>query len=450
MREAEWEIASHGLKWIDYKDFSYADEHAHMREAIRMHTEATGERPLGWYTGTHFAATLKLVLDDGGFLYSSDSYADDLPYWVNGPKGAAPHHPLHARCQRHALHQPARLSEGEAFFAYLRDSFDLLYEEGAVAPKMMSVGLHCRLAGRPGRAAGLKRFLDHIGRFDRVWIADAARDRATLAPRASGAWRRRSGAPEQAVGDGAVPSRRSQAAWSARTFAAALGDVMEHSPWIAGRLMCKRPFATMAALYQAMVEAVRDAGAERQGTLIKSHPDLAGKAAREGKLTADSAARADERRPRSPVRGRIRGFPPAQRGLSGEIRHAVHRLRARHGKESILRLFETAPAATMRQGSRKRRLSEILRIAALRLDQRVTAPDRLKVHGQLVDPCARYPSAAIPRAGVAVELCEVATSGRDTPDQARRYQCGRPHRSAAVAGAPVPIATYELRFAVSD
>jgi len=169
MREANWDIASHGLKWIDYKDFSYADESAHMREAIRIHTEATGERPLGWYTGRTSGHTLKLVLEDGGFLYSSDSYADDLPYWVNGPKG--PHliipYTLDANDMRFI--NPQGFPDGEAFFTYLRDSFDFLYEEGAVAPKMMSVGLHCRLAGRPGRAAGLKRFLDHIAKFDRVW-----------------------------------------------------------------------------------------------------------------------------------------------------------------------------------------------------------------------------------------------------------------------------------------
>ena len=124
MREAEWEIASHGLKWIDYKDFSYADEHAHMREAIRVHTEATGERPLGWYTGRTSPHTLKLVLDDGGFLYSSDSYADDLPYWVNGPKG--PHliipYTLDANDMRFI--NPQGFPEGEAFYTYLRGAFD--------------------------------------------------------------------------------------------------------------------------------------------------------------------------------------------------------------------------------------------------------------------------------------------------------------------------------------
>jgi putative urate catabolism protein len=171
MREAGWDIASHGLKWIDYKDFSYAAEGAHMRDAIRIHTETTGERPLGWYTGRTSEHSLKLVLDDGGFLYSSDSYADDLPYWVKGPKG--PHliipYSLDANDMRFINAQG--FPNGEAFFSYLRDTFDTLYEEGAQAPKMMSVGLHCRLAGRPGRAAGLTQFLDHIGKFDRVWVA---------------------------------------------------------------------------------------------------------------------------------------------------------------------------------------------------------------------------------------------------------------------------------------
>jgi peptidoglycan/xylan/chitin deacetylase (PgdA/CDA1 family) len=172
MREAGWEIASHGLKWIDYKDFSREDEAAHMREAIRLHIEATGERPFGWYTGRTSVHTLGLVLADGGFLYSSDSYADDLPYWVRGPNNA-PHliipYTLDANDMRFI--NPQGFENGEAFFGYLRDSFDVLYAEGERAPKMMSIGLHCRLAGRPGRAAGLLRFLDYIAGFDRVWIA---------------------------------------------------------------------------------------------------------------------------------------------------------------------------------------------------------------------------------------------------------------------------------------
>jgi putative urate catabolism protein len=171
MREVNWDIASHGLRWIDYKDFSRADEKAHMLEAIRIHTEAVGSRPVGWYTGRSSEHTLKLVLENGGFLYSSDSYADDLPYWVKSAKG--PHlivpYSLDANDMRFI--NPQGFAEAEEFFVYLRDTFDILYAEGATKPKMMSIGLHCRLAGRPGRAAGLVRFLDHIGRFDRVWPA---------------------------------------------------------------------------------------------------------------------------------------------------------------------------------------------------------------------------------------------------------------------------------------
>lgn len=170
MRESGWEIASHGLKWIEYRDLPEAEECAQMREAIRIHTEATGERPLGWYTGRSSVNTLKLVLEEGGFLYSSDSYSDDLPYWVNGPKG--PHliipYTLDANDMRFI--NPQGFATGEQFFDYLKDAFDLLYAEGAEAPKMMSVGLHCRLVGRPGRAAGLGRFLDYLARFDKVWI----------------------------------------------------------------------------------------------------------------------------------------------------------------------------------------------------------------------------------------------------------------------------------------
>ncbi len=170
MRESQWDIASHGLKWIDYKDFSEVDERAHMAEAIRVHTAVTGERPLGWYTGRSSIHTLKAVLEDGGFLYSSDSYADDLPYWINGPKG--PHliipYALDVNDMRFINAQG--FASGDDFYAYLRDSFDVLYAEGESAPKMMSVGLHCRLTGRPGRFAALARFVDYIAKHDLVWV----------------------------------------------------------------------------------------------------------------------------------------------------------------------------------------------------------------------------------------------------------------------------------------
>ncbi len=170
MREAQWEIASHGLKWIEYRDFQEDEEKRHLEEAIRIHTEVTGERPLGWYTGRTSEQTRNLVMQDGGFFYDSDSYADDLPYWVNGPHG--PHlvipYTLDSNDMRFAT--PQGFNAGDQFFAYLRDSFDVLYAEGAEAPKMLSVGLHCRLVGRPGRIAALARFIDHIQSFERIWI----------------------------------------------------------------------------------------------------------------------------------------------------------------------------------------------------------------------------------------------------------------------------------------
>ncbi len=173
MKEAGWEIASHGLKWIDYKDFSEADERAHLEEAIRIHTEVTGERPLGWYTGRCSMNTMKLVMEEGGFVYSSDSYADDLPYWIDRPKGGR-HliipYTLDANDMRFAT--PQGFNSGDQFFAYLKDSFDCLYEEGRLgSPKMMSVGMHCRLLGRPGRAQAIMRFLDYVLACDKVWIA---------------------------------------------------------------------------------------------------------------------------------------------------------------------------------------------------------------------------------------------------------------------------------------
>lgn len=171
MREANWEIASHGLKWIDYRDVTEKEERSHRADAIRIHKEATGERPLGWYTGRSSVNTLRAVLDDGGFRYSSDSYSDDLPYWVKGPKG--PHliipYTLDVNDMRFINSQGFATSDD--FFTYMRDAFDILYAEGETSPKMMSVGLHCRLAGRPGRTAALSRFLDYVAKHDRVWIA---------------------------------------------------------------------------------------------------------------------------------------------------------------------------------------------------------------------------------------------------------------------------------------
>ncbi len=171
MKEAHWEIASHGLKWIEYRDYDEDDEREHMRQAIAIHTEVTGERPLGWYTGRSSMHSIRLAAEEGGLLYSADAYADDLPYWIDGPNGPFLIIPytLDANDMRFAT--PQGFNSGDQFFTYLKDSFDTLYAEGeAGSPKMMSVGLHCRLAGRPGRAAALARFLDYVAAKDRVWL----------------------------------------------------------------------------------------------------------------------------------------------------------------------------------------------------------------------------------------------------------------------------------------
>ena len=172
MREAGWEIASHGLRWLEYRDFPEEEERRHIAECVRLHTEVTGARPLGIYQGKPSVNTLRLVMEEGGFVYSADSYADELPYWVAGPNG--PHlvvpYTLDANDMRFAT--PQGFNSGDQFFTYLKDSFDTLYAEGMQgAPKMLSVGLHCRLAGRPGRAAALARFLDYVAAHEKVWIA---------------------------------------------------------------------------------------------------------------------------------------------------------------------------------------------------------------------------------------------------------------------------------------
>ena len=173
MKEAQWEIASHGLKWVEHKDMPEEVERQQIAAAIALHTEVTGQRPLGWYTGRCSMNTTKLVMEDGGFLYSSDDYADDLPYFLkrtDGAKHLIIPYTLDANDMRFAT--PQGFNTGEHFFQYLKDSFDCLYEEGRRgSPKMMSVGLHCRLVGRPGRAVGLAKFIDYVLSHDKVWIA---------------------------------------------------------------------------------------------------------------------------------------------------------------------------------------------------------------------------------------------------------------------------------------
>jgi len=170
MLAAGWEIASHGYRWINYQHISEEIERDHMRRAIALHEQLTGTRPLGWYTGRTSPNTARLVAEEGGFLYDSDSYADELPYYdrTYGSQLILPY-TLDANDMRFCA--TAGFFNGDAFFHYLKDSFDQLYEEGETAPKLFSVGLHCRLAGRPGRARAVAKFLDYIGKHDRVWVA---------------------------------------------------------------------------------------------------------------------------------------------------------------------------------------------------------------------------------------------------------------------------------------
>ena len=170
IKNSDYEVASHGWRWIDYQNIKKSEEKKHMKLAIQAHKKIFGERPQGWYTGRCSPNTRDLVFEDGGFLYDSDSYSDDLPYWEvrNKKKQLIIPYTLDNNDMRFATNQG--FNTGDHFFTYLKDSFDALYEEGKTNPKMMSVGLHCRLIGKPGRIQSLKKFLDYIMKHEDVWI----------------------------------------------------------------------------------------------------------------------------------------------------------------------------------------------------------------------------------------------------------------------------------------
>ncbi|MGO4387046.1 allantoinase PuuE [Microvirga sp. 2YAF29] len=271
MKEADWEIASHGLKWIDYRDFTAEEERAHLKEAIRIHTQVTGERPLGWYTGRTSEHTNRLVAEEGGFLYSADSYADELPYWEEHGEDLQLIVPYTLDANDMRFASPQGFNSGDQFFAYLKDSFDTLYAEGETAPKVMSVGLHCRIVGRPGRAAALARFLDYVASHEDVWVArriDIARH-----------WMRHH-----------RPAGLKPSTMSKRLFIELYGDVFEHSPWIAERVYdagLTTAQDTAEGLHAAMVHVLSEATREQKLALIRAHPDLAGRL-KLADLTSDS------------------------------------------------------------------------------------------------------------------------------------------------------------------
>jgi len=276
MQAAEWEIASHGLKWVEHKDMPEAEERASIAEAIRLHAEVTGSRPTGWYTGRCSENTVRLVAEEGGFDWISDTYDDDLPYWADlgGRDQLIIPYTLDANDMRFAT--PQGFNTGEHFFRYLKDAFDCLYAEGAAgSPKMMSIGLHCRLIGRPGRIMGLQRFLDHAAGHEGVWFArriDIARHWAETHPPAR---RER-------------PSRMDRA-----TFVARFGGIFEHSPWLAERafdLELGPAHDRAAGLHNALARMFRSASRDERLGVLRAHPDLAGKLAQARRLTAESTA----------------------------------------------------------------------------------------------------------------------------------------------------------------
>jgi putative urate catabolism protein len=170
MKEADYEIASHGLRWIHYAEMPEEEERRHIAEAIRIHAEATGVRPTGWYTGRMSPNTRRLLVEAGGFVYDADSFGDDLPYWtkVAGKDHLVVPYTLDNNDGRYV--SPYGYNS-QSFSAYLIQAFEFLRREGADRPKMMSIGLHTRVVGRPGRAADLERFLDHVAAANDVWAA---------------------------------------------------------------------------------------------------------------------------------------------------------------------------------------------------------------------------------------------------------------------------------------
>jgi urate oxidase len=275
MQEAGWEIASHGLKWVEHKDMPPEEERAAIAEAIRLHTLVTGERPRGWYTGRCSVNTVDLVTEAGGFDYISDTYSDDLPYWYEhaGRQQLIIPYTLDANDMRFAT--PQGFNSGDQFFSYLKDSFDALYAEGAKdSPKMMSIGLHCRLIGRPGRVMALARFIDYVKSHEKVWIArrvDIAEHWAKTHPPQPAA-ERPSQMPEDA-------------------FVERFGGIFEHSDWIARRAFADELSPandTATGLAAALTFQFRAASDEERLGVLVAHPDLAGKLAAARRLTASS------------------------------------------------------------------------------------------------------------------------------------------------------------------
>lgn len=276
MTAAGWEIASHGLKWVEHRGMEEAEERRQIEEAIRLHTEVVGTPPRGWYTGRCSANTVRLTAEAGAFDWISDTYDDDLPHWIEAgdrDQLVIPY-TLEANDMRFAT-APGYIT-GEQFFQYLKDAFDTLWDEGDRGqPKMMSIGLHSRLIGRPGKAAGLIRFLDYALQRGGAWFAT----RGQIADHWS------------AHHPHVRHERASQ--MDRNTFVARFGGIFEHSPWIAERawgLELGPAHDGPTGLHNALCRIFRSATPAERLTVLQAHPDLAGKLAAAKRLTADSSA----------------------------------------------------------------------------------------------------------------------------------------------------------------
>jgi chitin deacetylase len=276
MKAAGWEIASHGLKWVEHRDMAESDERAQIAESFRLHAEVVGEPPHGWYTGRCSMNTVRLTAETRALDWISDTYDDDLPYWreYGDHDQLVIPYTLEANDMRFAT-APGYIT-GDQFFSYLKDSFDTLYAEGQSGhAKMFSIGLHNRLIGRPGKVAGLRRFLDYAKSHPGVWFAR----RIDIADH----WRKTH--PHKRF---ERPSHMTQ-----EQFVARFGSIFEHSPFIAERaynLELGPAHDCVTGLHNALARMFRSAAPEERLGVLRAHPDLAGKLAAAKRLTAESTA----------------------------------------------------------------------------------------------------------------------------------------------------------------
>ena len=353
MKEADWEIASHGLKWVEHKDMDESEERETIAAAIALHREVVGAPPEGWYTGRCSENTVRLVAETGQMAYVSDTYDDDLPYWkrIGDRDQLIIPYTLDANDMRFAT--PQGFNTGDHFFSYLKDAFDALYGEGlAGAPKMMSIGLHNRLIGRPGRIMGLRRFMDYAAGHEGVWFPrriDIARHWAATHPPVT---------QER-------PSEMGRDAFVER-----FGGVFEHSPWIAEGafdLELGPAHDNAVGLHNALARVFRAASEARRLEVLLAHPDLAGKLAAARRLTADSTA--------EQASAGLDALTDEERDVFGKANAAY---RAKHGfpfiiavrdhdKTGILRAFGTR-IANDRATEFAEACAQVERIAMLRLE----------------------------------------------------------------------------------